>query len=829
MFSVPFLSSRKTSSSRRNRRSGRSRTAFEPRRIRVEALEDRRLLSVVPDWVLGAGGLQTDGSSAVATDTAGNVYVTGNFQGEADFDGDGISDAHGNSLNSLYLAKYAPNGDFEWVRVGNALKNVFGAGAEGQDVAVDADGNVYVLGNFYPSLDFNGDMASDLKTTYASNFVVKYSPDGNYLWSTSAPVLKQVDKGYGGIAVDDNGDRGSWSAYITGYSAEDSQIGISTGYVAKLSAANGQMAWKRLWGSLTIDSSSYVSDVDVDELGSVYVTGTFVDGFDVTNDGTVDVMKPGRHAFVIKYSSVGDVLWWTSLDVVSTGNNLDLPDGSVYIAGSYGVTKLDAGAGTVLWTQPIGAYNYSADIAVAADGTAYLAGTFGGTCDLDGDGATDLISAGSADAFLAALDSEGHLLNAWGMGGVGDDRGYGVATDGAGNVYLTGWFGSTAAFPTGSVLESRGSYDIFLLRMAAADPNNAPPVADPGGPYDGVEDVPVVTFDASASTDPDGDPLTYLWNFGDGSTATGIAPQHTYLWGGEFTVTLTVDDGKGGSNAAITTATITEVNDAPVANPGGPYSALVSQPITFDGSASYDYDNQDGTSANEQTLTYTWDFGDGATGSGETASHAYAAVGDYTATLTVSDGVAASTATVMVSVTETPVIVQYDSTDTPKPIADASPKTGPGITQSYITPDGTVHAMAVEVTLTHESVGQLAVYLISPTGDEARLTPVVSGPTVRYENLGFADAETGTWTLKIVDSTKGKTGTLQGWSLFVQPVTGTMTSISTTLSSDSADASSDDLLAILAADQTAREQGQSRAGKKTGELADVALLELQWQ
>ncbi|NLY00660.1 MAG: tandem-95 repeat protein, partial [Rhodopirellula sp.] len=570
MFSVPFLSSRKTSSSRRNRRSGRSHAPFKSRRMRVESLEDRRLLSVVPDWVLGAGGPQTDGSSAVATDTAGNVYVTGTFQGEADFDGDGISDAHGNSLNSMYLAKYAPSGAFEWVRAGNALKNVFGAGAEGQDVSVDADGNVYVLGNFYPSLDLNGDMASDVKTTYASNFVVKYSPDGNYLWSSSAPVLKQVDKGYGGIAVNDNGDRGSWSVYITGYSAEDSQIGISTGYVAKLGAANGQMAWKRLWGSLTIDGSSYVSDVDVDELGCVYVTGTFVDGFDVTNDGTIDVMDEGRHAFAVKYSSVGDVLWWTSLDVVSTGNNLDFLDGSVYIAGSYGVTKLDAVGGTILWNQPIGAYNYSADIAVAADGTAYLAGTFGGTRDLDGDGATDLISAGSADAFLAALDSEGHLLNAWGMGGVGDDRGYGVATDGAGNVYMTGWFGSTAGFPTGGVLESCGSYDIFLLRMSAADPNNTPLAVNDA--YMVGEDA-ILTVAAPGvlanDSDADGDPLTAVLVAGpaSGSLVFNADGSFTYTpvanFNGDDSFSYAISDGNGGTDTAMVSLTIAAVNDAP--------------------------------------------------------------------------------------------------------------------------------------------------------------------------------------------------------------------------------------------------------------------------
>ena len=74
---------------------------------------------------------------------------------------------------------------------------------------------------------------------------------------------------------------------------------------------------------------------------------------------------------------------------------------------------------------------------------------------------------------------------------------------------------------------------------------NTPPVADPGGPYVGTEDIPVA-FDGSASSDLDGDPLTYAWDFGDGNNGTGVAPNHTYDVGGTFTVTLVVNDGTVG-------------------------------------------------------------------------------------------------------------------------------------------------------------------------------------------------------------------------------------------------------------------------------------------
>ena len=184
------------------------------------------------------------------------------------------------------------------------------------------------------------------------------------------------------------------------------------------------------------------------------------------------------------------------------------------------------------------------------------------------------------------------------------------------------------------------------LGIAAIYPGAAtgsPPTANPGSPYIGTEDA-AITFDGSGSSDPDSDPLSYTWSFGDGATGSGVSPSHSYLWGGIFTVTLTVGDGNGNTDSASTTATVVEVNDVPVADAGGPYSGTAGQGITLDGSGSSDFDNEDDTAANDQTLSYTWYFGDGSTDTttSATVTHTYAVVGTYTATLVVSDGVASS-------------------------------------------------------------------------------------------------------------------------------------------------------------------------------------------
>lgn len=98
-----------------------------------------------------------------------------------------------------------------------------------------------------------------------------------------------------------------------------------------------------------------------------------------------------------------------------------------------------------------------------------------------------------------------------------------------------------------------------------------------------------------------------------------------------------------------------ETVGAPIANPGGPYVGVINAPIAFDGTASLDGESD--------PLTFAWDFGDGATGTGATPSHAYAIAGLYTVTLTVSDGALYSA----------PATAQVTIGNSQPPIADAGP------------------------------------------------------------------------------------------------------------------------------------------------------------
>jgi len=189
---------------------------------------------------------------------------------------------------------------------------------------------------------------------------------------------------------------------------------------------------------------------------------------------------------------------------------------------------------------------------------------------------------------------------------------------------------------------------------------NNPPTAVVNGPESGIEDSSI-TFDGTSSSDPDNDSLAFSWDFGDGSTGSGATPTHAYSWGDTFTVTLTVSDGKGGSDSATSMVTITEVNDLPTADTGGPYIGTVNKAITFDGSASFDPDNQDDTNLNDKTLQYFWDFGDTLTGTGVITTHSYTSTGTFTVSLTVSDGQESDNSTTTVTVNDVSAEVSVDS------------------------------------------------------------------------------------------------------------------------------------------------------------------------
>jgi uncharacterized delta-60 repeat protein len=160
------------------------------------------------------------------------------------------------------------------------------------------------------------------------------------------------------------------------------------------------------------------------------------------------------------------------------------------------------------------------------------------------------------------------------------------------------------------------------------------PVAH-AGPDQTADEAQAVEFLGHGS-DPDGDALSYSWNFGDGNTATGANPVHTYLDNGVYTVTLTVDDGQG--HTATDTLTVIVNNVAPAASIAGPTTAVRGQERTFTFSAT-DVSPVDAAG----TFNYLVEWGDGTfdwvegPASGVQLAHTWTTSGSYLVYVTVTD------------------------------------------------------------------------------------------------------------------------------------------------------------------------------------------------
>ena len=148
-----------------------------------------------------------------------------------------------------------------------------------------------------------------------------------------------------------------------------------------------------------------------------------------------------------------------------------------------------------------------------------------------------------------------------------------------------------------------------------------------------------VSFNGSRSVDEDNDSLTYRWDFGDGTSGEGANVTHLYQSKGEYVATLFVDDESGTACSSSSDEVYVKLNKAPVADAGPNHVCCLDTVSEFDGSQSYDADGD--------SLTYTWDFGDGVTGDGAKVTHVYTTIGKYLVTLTVNNnsGTTCDTAT----------------------------------------------------------------------------------------------------------------------------------------------------------------------------------------
>ena len=189
---------------------------------------------------------------------------------------------------------------------------------------------------------------------------------------------------------------------------------------------------------------------------------------------------------------------------------------------------------------------------------------------------------------------------------------------------------------TVDAVEALSGYDVLAALPdrieRIVESGTRPPVARTDGPYIGMEGS-AVHLSAATSSDPDGDALTFEWDFGDGTTGTGVSPTHTYADNGNYAVKLTVTDVYGAESTVTTSVVVANVAPGIAAFAGT--TLLPGETYTSAGSF---------TDPGSDTWTATVDYGDGSgprplalSGKSFTLGHTYAASGTFTVTVTVTD------------------------------------------------------------------------------------------------------------------------------------------------------------------------------------------------
>ena len=257
----------------------------------------------------------------------------------------------------------------------------------------------------------------------------------------------------------------------------------------------------------------------------------------------------------------------------------------------------------------------------------------GGMTDTD----TASVTVSNANPSLGSLtgDSSGNegATLGWNLSGYTDP--------GAADTHTVTWTFGDSASTTGTlspthVYSDNGTYTVTVTvtdddggsasaSMTVVVSNVAPTITGVSTPT-GNEGSPI-TFGASITDPSPVDTHAYAWLFGDGGTATGAGPSHTFADDGTWSVALTVTDDDGG--VATWAGSVVVNNVDPTITSFNAPNGVEGSPISFSGAA---------TDPGADTLSYSWTFGDSSSGSGSSVSHTYADGGSYTVTLTVTDG-----------------------------------------------------------------------------------------------------------------------------------------------------------------------------------------------
>lgn len=462
------------------------------------------------NWGFNNGGTAADGTylSRVHKDKSGNVYQCGVW-GSSTMDVDPSAATYtltNHGGDDGFVAKYSPSGSLIWAF------NLGGTDNDGvMDVTTDSAQNVYVVGYFRNTADFNPSATGIFNLTSngsggsssfgGDGFVAKYDANGNFLWAFNIGGTYVYDVVHS-VSVSPGG-----TVYISGNINMTSPVDFDPSptvtqnldgtngfaFLAKYTT-NGQYVWAFNFGGAYMNASSKTVELD-HKTGKLFVSG-HVQGnnFDMNPSPTAANYLSGstEDVFLAAYDTNMNYIFAFNVPTAYTDEALDmtLDSSNVYLTGYIQGSAIDFDpspsgstnittsgldffiakynkSGQFKWVKTAGASGADRGIGISVDGNnVYATGDFSGTVDFDPSANTyNLTSAGGTDAFVTRHDTSGNFLCAFRYGSTGNDLGYAVKGYN-GNKLLTGggFVGTIAASPAGTPVSiaSNGSTDFFF-------------------------------------------------------------------------------------------------------------------------------------------------------------------------------------------------------------------------------------------------------------------------------------------------------------------------------------------------------------------------------
>lgn len=384
-----------------------------------------------------SGGIKAPTESAIDAD--GNVYLTGYYAGEIDFD---PTDATytlpaGDDYNG-FIAKYTASGHLLWAYPIVGINGL----AFGEALAVDQAGNVFVNGIFESEVNFpNVDISNSYPlTTFGGfdQFVIKYSPEGTVLGVVQfGSPYYDTEELTNGLDVDAAGNVyiGTEFYDVVSFSNSATTLTSNGGYDVLIARFNNDLSFGWAVNAGGSDHES-VRDLDVDDEGNAHLVGV-MSSEDVAFQGSSITLSTHGSSDILfaKYDPFGNVLW----------------------ARNVGGEEEDFGEG----------------IAVDTDESVYVTGGYHNVADFDGGDGTNLVKSSNfnlIEAFVGKYNNEGDLVWVKSLATTVDNSIAGsVKTDGIGNLYACGqYYGNINADPNGGqlVFNNKGQGDNFLVKFS---------------------------------------------------------------------------------------------------------------------------------------------------------------------------------------------------------------------------------------------------------------------------------------------------------------------------------------------------------------------------